>query len=129
MQDVLSSLLLAVVIILALLILRYLIEEQDKLTTVAVKLSMQRHYFVFLFVQLFLVISIFSNIAVLLSGFTHDIKSIATLIASNLSKISNYFFFYIFLRELFVSAATLLQINRIVARIIICLYNRTARQK
>jgi len=128
-QDVLSSSLLTVVIILALLILRYLVEQQDKLTTVIAKLSIQGHYFVFLFIQLFIIVSIFSSITVFLSEFTYNIKSIAVLIASNLLKISNYFFFYIFLQELFVSAVTFLQINRIVTQVIICLHDKTARQK
>lgn len=49
-QDVLPPSLLAIVMILASLVLRCLVEEQDKLTRVAKELSMQRHYFIFLFV-------------------------------------------------------------------------------
>lgn len=128
-QGVLPSTLLAVVMILAPLVLRRLVEEQGKLTRVAVELSMQRHYFVFLFVQLFMVVSISSSTAAFLSGLTHDIKSIAALVASNLPKASNYFFSYMLLQGLSVSAATLLQINRIAARIMAGLHDKTARQK
>jgi len=128
-QGVLPPSLLAVVMILAPLILRYLVEEQGKLTRVATELSMQRHYFIFLFVQLFMVVSISSSTAAFLSGLTQDIKSIAALVASNLPKASNYFFSYMLLQGLSVSAATLLQINRIVARLVACLHDKTPRQK
>lgn len=129
MQDVLSFSLLIVVMILAFLVLRCLIEKQDKLTRVIAKLFMQRHYFVCLFVQLFMIVSIFLSIAIFLSELTQDIKSIVALIASNLLKVNNYFFSYMLLQRLFVNAITLLQINRIVTRIMTCLHNKTTRQK
>jgi len=128
-QGVLPPSLLAVVMILAPLILRCLVEEQGKLTRVAEELSMQRHYFIFLFVQLFMVVSISSSTAAFLSGLTQDVKSIAALIASNLPKASNYFFSYMLLQGLSVSAATLLQLNRILARLMANLHDNTARQK
>jgi len=50
MQDVLFSLLLVIITILALLIFRYLIKKQDKFIKVIKKLFMQYYYFIFLFV-------------------------------------------------------------------------------
>jgi len=128
-QDVFSSLFLTVVIILALLILRYLVKKQNKFTRVAEKLSIQYYYFIFLFVQLFIIVSIFSNTVVFLNRLIQNIKSIAVLIASNLLKVSNYFFFYMLFQRLSVSTVIFLQLNCILTQLIINLYNNTTKQK
>jgi len=76
-----------------------------------------------------MIVLIFLNITIFLSEFTQDVKLIVALIASNLLKTNNYFFFYMFLQEFFVNVVTLLQLNRILAQFIINLHNNIARQK
>lgn len=128
-QNILLSCLLTVIIILLFIIFRLLVAEQKKYIQTAVKLSMQHYYFIFLFFQLFVVISIFSSAAAILNRLTQNFKSIATLITSNLLKAGNYFFFYIFLQDLSVSATTLLQLNRVFTQLVACFYNNTVRQQ
>lgn len=99
--------------ILLFIIFQFLIAKQKKYIQIAIELSMQRYYFFFLFFQLFIIVSISSNVITILNELTQNFKSIATLVTSNLSKINNYFFFYILLQDLFVNATTLLQLNRI----------------
>ncbi len=128
-QGALPPCLLAVVMVLSPIILRLLVAEQGEHTQTAVELSMQRYYFIFLFLQLFVVISISSSAAAVLNGLTQNFKSIATLVTSNLPKAGNYFFSYMLLQGLSVSATTLLQLNRVFTQLVACFHDDTARQQ
>jgi hypothetical protein len=69
----------------------------------------QKYYFSFLFVQVFLVVSIASGTMQTLSKLSQDILSTPSLLAENLPKASNYFFEYMILRAFSTSSWTLLQ--------------------
>jgi len=108
-------------------VLRLLVAQQGTYSRINEEFTMQRYYFIFLFIQLFLVVSVASSAAAFLSGLTQDFKSVAALLARNLPKASNYFFSYMLLQALSVSAGTLLQINRIVMHLFGCFFDRTPR--
>ncbi|KAH7142373.1 hypothetical protein DER46DRAFT_518156 [Fusarium sp. MPI-SDFR-AT-0072] len=85
----------------------------------------QTFYFAFLFIQVFLVVSI-------ASFFTASIKELATnvrgvqqasvvvnILAQNLPKASNYFFSYMVLQSFSTSAATLLQVGSLISHYIV----------
>lgn len=130
MQGVLPQCLLATVMIIVPLLLHRIIKKQGIHTHVAAELFMQDYYFVFLFIQVFLVVSTSSGITAVLSGATQDFKSLAALVAQNLPKASNYFFSYMLLQALSTSAAALLQVDRLVLRFLVApLMDNTARQK
>lgn len=65
------------------------------LTEVAVKLSLQKYYSAFLFIQIFLTITV-SLIIIALVQQTLD--SVPTVLAKSLPKMSNYLFSYLQLR-------------------------------
>jgi len=78
---------------------------------------------------LFIVILISSNATTILNKLTQNFKFIATLVTSNLLKINNYFFFYIFLQDLFINATTLLQLNQVFTQLVAYFYNNIVKQQ
>jgi len=129
-QGVLPQCLLATVMGILPLLLQCIVKEQAIHTHIAAELFMQDYYFVFLFVQIFLVISISSGLTAILSGATQDFKSVAVLITQNLPKASNYFFSYMLLQALSMSAAALLQVDRLILLFLIAPFvDNTAREK
>ena len=129
LQGVMPACLLATVMIVLPLILYRLVEYQGIHTRIDAELLMQDYYFYFLFLQLFLVVSISSSIVAVLDGLTHDFTSLAALIAQNLPKAGNYFLSYMLLQGLSVSAGTLLQIGRLVFFFVGLMLDNTARQR
>ena len=129
-QGVLPQAILALLLILLPVILRFLAKTQGDYTGMAVELSVQRYYFAFLFVQVFLVISISSGITTIISQITRDPQSVPAILAQNLPKASNYFFSYLLLQALSVSAGALVQIMSLIEWFLLApLLDNTARQK
>ncbi|KYK59367.1 hypothetical protein DCS_00497 [Drechmeria coniospora] len=96
----------------------------------------QRFYFVFLFVQVFLIVSIASFFAASLTDLVGNIKklqsleSVLDLLASNLPRAANYFFSYMILQALSTSSGTLLQIVALATWFILApMFDSTARSK
>lgn len=79
------------------------------------RLLFQRWYFVFLFIHLFLTVSISSGLAAILDRLLGNVKSVPSLLAENLPQASNYFLSYILMQALFVSASLLSQAVRFCA--------------
>lgn len=129
LQGVLPPCLLSVVTIVLPITLERLILEQGVQTDTSAELLLQDYYFGFLFLQLFLVVSVSSSVAAVLGGLGQDFQSLAALIAQNLPKAGNYFFSYMLLQGLSVSAAALLQLTRLLNSLIAPLWDKTARQK
>ena len=129
LQGILSPCVLTVVTILVSMILDCLVSKQGIHTRIAAELSMQNYYFGFLFLQVFLVMSISSSTAAVLNGLSQDFKSFAALMAQNLPKASNYFLSYILPQALSVSVGSLLRISRLLKFVIAPLLDNTARQK
>ncbi len=129
-QGVLPQATLALLLILLPMILRFLAKIQGDYTGMAIELSVQKYYFAFLFVQVFLVISISSGITTVISQITHDPQSVPSILAQNLPRASNYFFSYLLLQALSVSAGALVQIMGLIEWFVLApLLDNTARQK
>ena len=129
-QDVLSQLILVALNALLPLILRIITNWQGLSTKTTVELSLQKYYFVFLFTQNFLTMSLSFSITIIAQKLLHDSKSAFALLIRNLFKTSNYFFFYLTLQDLFVSADVFLQIEDLINWLILVSWtNRTSRQK
>ncbi|KAH8659407.1 hypothetical protein BGZ61DRAFT_370499 [Ilyonectria robusta] len=96
----------------------------------------QAFYFIFLFIQLFLVVSIASFFTASLEQLLENIQRLQTgrdilnLLASNLPKASNYFFSYMILQALSTSSSTLLQTGALITWYVIARFiDNTPREK
>ncbi|KAG9234998.1 hypothetical protein BJ875DRAFT_375275 [Amylocarpus encephaloides] len=91
--------------------------------------SVQIYYFAFLFVQVFLVVSISGGITAAISS-AINITSIPETLAVQLPKAANYFFSYMILQALSTSSGNLLQILTLILWYVLPkLQDDTARQK
>ena len=128
-QGVLPAICLAILMALLPLILRFLSRTQGLSTGMAVELAVQNYYFAFLFVQLFLVVTISSSFSTIISNVT-DVTSWPELLAQNIPSSSNYFFSYMILQAMSVSAGALVQIVNLVSWFILApILDKTARKK
>ncbi len=129
-QGVLPQTLLGLLLYLLPMILRLFVRFQGNRTGTAVELSVQNYYFFFLFVQVFLVVSISSGITTVIQQITKSPQSVPSILAQNLPKASNYFFSYLLLQALSTSAGALMQIWGLIQWFIMApLFDNTARQK
>jgi hypothetical protein len=132
LQGVLPAALLGLLTFLLPVILRFLVRLQGTKSGMLVELSVQKYYFFFLFVQLFLVVSIASALTQFFALFTSvdGFASVPGLLGTNIPKASNYFFSYMLLQALSVSAGALLQIGSLVGWFILApIMDSTARAK
>ncbi|EXL39487.1 hypothetical protein FOCG_17912 [Fusarium oxysporum f. sp. radicis-lycopersici 26381] len=127
---------LTVLLILLPFLLEYLADFKGVKTYSLRQEFVQTFYFAFLFIQVFLVVSI-------ASFFTASIKELATnvrgvqqasvvvnILAQNLPKASNYFFSYMVLQSFSTSAATLLQVGSLISHYIVGpVFDVSARDK
>ncbi|KAH8680920.1 hypothetical protein BX600DRAFT_445343 [Xylariales sp. PMI_506] len=92
--------------------------------------TVQMFYFAFLFVQVFLVVSLTSSAFTTLGNLANDPTSVAKVLAQSLPSAANYFFSYMILQALSTSSGTLLQIGSLINWYIIAkIFNKTARNK
>ncbi|EIT78590.1 hypothetical protein BDV35DRAFT_347459 [Aspergillus flavus] len=128
-QGILPALFLAILMAVLPLILRFLCRTQGVHTGMAVELTVQNYYFAFLFVQLFLVVAISSSFSTIISNVT-NVTSWPQLLAENIPLSSNYFFSYMILQAMSVSAGALVQVVNLVSWFILGpLLDTTARTK
>jgi len=128
-QGVLPPAFLAILFALLPIILRFLAEVTGTTTTGERELLVQNFYFAFVFIQLFLVVSISTGITGTLENLLNDPVSIPETLARNLPKAANYFFSYMILQALSISSGTLLQIGSIVILLFSRFLDTTPRQK
>lgn len=129
-QGVLPPLMLTLLLAVLPIILRLLAKSQGDHTGMAVELSVQTYFFAFLFVQVFLVVSISSGITTVIDEISSGPQNVPSILASNLPKASNYFFSYLILQALSVSAGALVQIMGLFKWFVLApLLDNTARQK
>lgn len=129
-QGILPQALLALLLLLLPLMLRFLARTQGKHTGMAVELSVQQYYFAFLFVQVFLVVSISSGLTTIIQQISDNPQRIPSILAENLPKASNYFFSYLLLQALSTSAGALVQVLNLIKWFVLApLLDSTARQK
>jgi calcium permeable stress-gated cation channel len=132
LQGVLPAVLLGILLFLLPLILRFLVKLQGTASGMLVEISVQRYYFCFLFVQLFLVVSIASALTQFFALFTSvdGFTNIPSLLGTNIPKATNYFFSYMLLQALSVSAGALLQVGSLIGWFVLApILDSTARAK
>ena len=127
--GVLPALLLSILLALVPPILSYLAFLSGAQTGVQKERSVQNYYFSFLFVQVFLVVSISGGAVAAISS-AANITSIPETLATQLPKAANYFFSYMILQALSTSSGTLLQLTTLIFWFILPkLFDSTAREK
>ncbi|KEF53133.1 uncharacterized protein A1O9_11041 [Exophiala aquamarina CBS 119918] len=132
LQGVLPPALLGLLLFLLPLILRFLVRLQGTQSGMLVELSVQRYYFWFLFVQLFLVVSIAGALTQFFALFqsVEGFTNVPSLLGTNIPKASNYFFSYMLLQALSVSAGALLQVGSLIGWFVLApILDSTARAK
>lgn len=128
-SGVLPALVLSILLAVVPMIFSYLAFMQGAQTGTEKERSVQNYYFAFLFVQVFLVVSISSGALQTLTSNT-NITAIPETLATQLPKASNYFFSYMILQALSTSSGTLLQIVTLVLWFIMPkFFDSTARDK
>ena len=130
LTGVLPQLLLGLCLLLVPLIIRLLASFQGMPTGASVELSIQVYFFFFLFIQVFLVVSLSSGIFSILTEVTQNPTKITELLAKYLPGASNFFFSYLILQALSISAGQLVQLLHLFLWFIVAPINdSTARQK
>ncbi|KAI0014378.1 DUF221-domain-containing protein [Xylariaceae sp. FL0662B] len=128
--GVLPAILLAILLALVPIIMDLLAGFKGAKTGAQKTETVQKFYFAFLFVQVFLIVSLASSALATLEALTQNPTSVPDVLAENLPKAANYFFSYMILQSLSVSSGTLLQIGALVNWYIIArITNNTARNK
>ncbi|CAJ2513603.1 Uu.00g017220.m01.CDS01 [Anthostomella pinea] len=128
--GVLPAILLALLLFLVPLIMEFLAGFRGAKTGTQKSEMVQVFYFAFLFVQVFLVVSLASGALAALENVLKQPTGIADILAQKLPTAANYFFSYMILQALSVSSGTLLQIGSLVNWYVIArITNNTARSK
>ncbi|OCK84370.1 DUF221-domain-containing protein [Lepidopterella palustris CBS 459.81] len=128
-QGVLPPLFLAILFAILPLLMRFLASFSGVTTAGDRELRVQNFYFAFVFIQLFLVVSISAGITRTIKTLIDNPVSIPATLAKNLPGASNYFFSYLILQALSISSGTLLQVVNIVMLFLGRFLDTTARQK
>ncbi|KAJ9138937.1 DUF221-domain-containing protein [Pleurostoma richardsiae] len=130
LAGVLPQLLLSLLLSLVPAIFKFLAGFKGAKTGAEKNETVQAYYFFFLFVQVFLVVSISSSATQTIEAIAQDVTSIPDTLATNLPKAANYFFSYMILQSMSVSSGTLLGIGRLAVWFIWSrLVDSTARSK
>lgn len=111
--GVLPPLMLALLFVIVPFLTRLVSERQGFLTVRDLELAIQRYYFSFLFVQVFLTVAVSASATTIINNLAHGFESIPLVLASNLPKTSNYFFSYLLVQGLSISANQLAQILKL----------------
>ena len=82
------------------LIIRLLVKSYPNLEQSKMEVLIQRFYFVFLYIQVFLVVSILSSMTTMIPEILGDVQSVPSILAKNLPKACNYFYSYLLLQAL-----------------------------
>lgn len=109
-QGLLPQGIMALLLILVPIILRLLARSQGDSTGMIVELSVQSYYFAFLFIQLFLVVTLGGGLGATVQQIRDNPAQVPAILASNLPKSSNFFFSYMMLQALSVSGGALVQL-------------------
>ncbi len=128
-QGVLPPAFLALLFVLLPIILRFLADITGPSNGGEKELLVQNFYFAFVFVQLFLVVSISTGITSTIHTLLDNPISIPQTLAQNLPKSANYFFSYMILQALSISSGTLLQIGSIIVIALFHFLDTTPREK
>ncbi|KAI5805211.1 DUF221 domain protein [Geopyxis carbonaria] len=129
-SGVLPPLFLGILMAVLPMILRLFARIKGAHTGMAIEKSVQAMYFAFLFVQVFLVVSISSGITAVVEEISKQPFQAPEILAKNLPKASNFFFSYLLLQAFTVSGGALLQIVVLLINFVLApLIDKTAREK
>lgn len=128
-QGVLPPLVLAILFAVLPIVLRFLAGLTGTTTAGERELLVQNFYFAFVFVQLFLVVSISTGLTTAIQGLIDNPISAPQVLAENLPKSANYFFSYMILQALSISSGTLLQIGAVIVIVFLRFLDTTPREK
>jgi hypothetical protein len=129
-SGVLPPLLLGILMALLPMILRLFARIQGCHTGMAIERSVQGMYFAFLFIQVFLVVSISSGITAVIEEISNQPFAAPEILAQNLPKASNFFFSYLLLQAFSVGGAALVQIATLITNFLLApILDITARDK
>ncbi|KAL7904333.1 hypothetical protein GGI35DRAFT_489916, partial [Trichoderma velutinum] len=136
LSGILPAVMIEILLFIVPFILRALARVKGVKTSSQETEFIQKTYFIFLYIQVFLVISIASFFTVTLGEYWNNLKELQTiqdvlnLLAQNLPKAANYFFCYMILQAMAASSATLLQLGRLVSWFIVGrLFDNTPRKR
>jgi hypothetical protein len=110
LQGVLPQIALSILLLIFPDILRMVVNQKRLFTKTDVELTLQKYYFAFLFIHLFLTVSISSGMVTVLAELLNSMKFGPVILARNLPKASNYFLSYILLQAFYVSGSTFIQL-------------------
>lgn len=129
-QGVLPPLLLALILALVPIIFRLLVKQQGVATGTGRELGVQKWYFAFLFIQVFLVVTITGGLVAFISALARNPTEIVSTLATNLPKSSTYFFSYLLIQALSNSASSLLQVGALAVWFLVApIVDSTSRAK
>ncbi|KAI1327185.1 DUF221-domain-containing protein [Xylariaceae sp. FL0255] len=128
--GVLPALLLTLLLLLVPIIMSILASFKGAKTGTQKSETVQKFYFAFLFVEVFLIVSLSGSAIAVLQQVVNDPGSITNTLAKNIPSAANYFFSYMILQALSVSSGTLLQIGALIQWYVLArILNSTARSK
>ena len=128
--GLLPTVLLAVLMALLPIVLRLFAKTSGIPTTDAIDRYVQQSYFVFQVVHVFLVVTISSSVASVITLIIQTPASAATILAANIPTASNFFFSFLALQGLSMASGVLLQIvTLIVFYLLGTLFDNTPRKK
>lgn len=129
-QGVLPPLLLNILLSLVPVIFRLLVKQQGVPTANDSELGVQQFYFIFLFIQVFLVVSVSTGLTKLFSQAYTSPTQVVVTISEDLPAASGYFFNYMIVNALSNSSGALLQVGTLIFWFILGpILDSTARQK
>jgi hypothetical protein len=100
------------------LIIRFLVKFYPLPERYFLEVLKLRHYFIFLYTQSFLVVSISSSVTTMIPEIISDFQSIPAILATNLPKASNYFYPYMLLQAVSHSIMVLFQLPESLFKIV-----------
>ncbi|EKG11957.1 protein of unknown function DUF221 [Macrophomina phaseolina MS6] len=112
-QGALPPALQAVLLMVLPMVFRLLINFTGVFTGVEEELETQGYWFIFLFVQVFLVVTLSSGITATIDEILNSPLQVPTILAENLPRGANYFFSYLLLQALYGSAQQLVQLPQL----------------
>jgi hypothetical protein len=129
-SGVLPPVLLGILMAILPMMLRLFARIQGCHTGMAIERSVQGMYFAFLFIQVFLVVSISSGITAVIEEISNQPFAAPEILAQNLPKASNFFFSYLLLQAFSVGGAALVQIATLITNFLLApIIDSTARDK
>ncbi|KAH7309382.1 hypothetical protein BKA65DRAFT_485479 [Rhexocercosporidium sp. MPI-PUGE-AT-0058] len=129
-QGVLPPAMLALITAAVPVVIRLLANIQGHHSRQVVENHVQIYYYTFLFVQVFLTVSLSAGITTLLGDLKDNITSTPVVLAQNLPKACNYFFSYILIHTFTTVVSTLVEVNRLLSVFVLSpLFDKTVREK